>query len=77
MFIGIGFVEIYGRKKEPGFRKTDRYPGTRDVISRAALPQKAYVSNQTDNWNHLYLSIFPVGNSVVLLYIAPNFPFEP
>ena len=26
-----------------------------------------FVSNQIDNWNHLYLSIFPVGYSVSLL----------
>ena len=34
MFICIRFVEILWKKNEPGFRKTDGYPGTRDVTTR-------------------------------------------
>ena len=30
-------------------------------------PQKTFVSNQVDNWKHLYLSFFPVGYSVIHL----------
>ena len=33
--------------------------------TRVAVP--TYIIYQIDNWNHLYLSIFPVGYSVILL----------
>ena len=37
-------------------------------VACVALPTNYFfVSGQIDNWNHLYLSIFPVGHSVILL----------
>ena len=37
-------------------------------VACVALPtNNFFVSGQIDNWNHLYLSIFPVGHSVILL----------
>ena len=32
---------------------------------------------QIDNWNNLYLSIFPIGYSVIFCSLAPNFSFDP
>ena len=44
------------------------WPRTDQVYLFLASAPPKNVSNQIDNWNHLYLSNFPVGYSVILLY---------
>ena len=43
-------------------------------IAHKLIP-RYFVTGQIDNWNHLYLSIFPVGHSVVLLSLR-TFPLN-
>ena len=49
------------------------------VKSRVAMPAFFFFCRicAHDNWSHLYLSIFRVGYTVILLALPPNFSINP